>query len=294
MCHIYKLILSPLTPITSVDSFLSQCSSTKTIPPLHTFSSRLLWWRLTFSSPGPCGCNHRFPGHCVFREVPERKTRVWGEAVTQLLSVSLPLPGVSLGPRILWERTQDGSRKPSHRVSVRPGNEAPPVREHWCPEQSSRDREGAPGSAALEQHPLHPALPHFPTQHNTASDRHASSQKPSLQSQICPCVMCPRIMPPPLTSFTAYLSSWSHSIIKVHWNELREYHWHIYITICKIESQWEFAAWRRALDPALCDRLERWNVVGGRVSHMRTCGWFMLMSCRNQHNIVKQLSSNLK
>ena len=31
------------------------------------------------------------------------------------------------------------------------------------------------------------------------------------------------------------------------WNELREQHWNKYITICKIDSQWEFAVWHREL-----------------------------------------------
>ena len=29
-----------------------------------------------------------------------------------------------------------------------------------------------------------------------------------------------------------------------------------YITICKIDSQWEFAAWLRELKQGLCDRLK--------------------------------------
>ena len=39
----------------------------------------------------------------------------------------------------------------------------------------------------------------------------------------------------------------------------------IYITICKIESQWEFAIWLRELKPGLWfDSLEGWEVGGGR------------------------------
>ena len=30
------------------------------------------------------------------------------------------------------------------------------------------------------------------------------------------------------------------------WNDLKEQHWDRYITICKIDSQWEFDVWRRA------------------------------------------------
>ena len=36
-----------------------------------------------------------------------------------------------------------------------------------------------------------------------------------------------------------------------------------YITICKIDSQWEFAVRLRELKPGLCNNLEGWE-VGGR------------------------------
>ena len=32
-----------------------------------------------------------------------------------------------------------------------------------------------------------------------------------------------------------------------------------YITICKIDSQWKFAVWRRKLKQALCINLEGWG-----------------------------------
>ena len=35
-----------------------------------------------------------------------------------------------------------------------------------------------------------------------------------------------------------------------------------YITICKIDSQWEFAVWLRKLKQELCINLERWDGVG--------------------------------
>ena len=34
----------------------------------------------------------------------------------------------------------------------------------------------------------------------------------------------------------------------------------IYNTICKIDSQWEFAVWLRELKQELCDNLEGWDV----------------------------------
>ena len=35
-----------------------------------------------------------------------------------------------------------------------------------------------------------------------------------------------------------------------------------YITICKIDSQWEFALWLRKLKQGLCINLERWDGEG--------------------------------
>ena len=44
-----------------------------------------------------------------------------------------------------------------------------------------------------------------------------------------------------------------------------------YITICKIDSQWEFAVWFRKLKQGLCIKLERWNgrEMGGRFKRER-------------------------
>ena len=36
-----------------------------------------------------------------------------------------------------------------------------------------------------------------------------------------------------------------------------------YNTICKIDSQWEFAVWLRELKLGLCDNLEGWDGEGG-------------------------------
>ena len=35
-----------------------------------------------------------------------------------------------------------------------------------------------------------------------------------------------------------------------------------YITICKIDSQWQFAVWLRKLKQGLCFNLEGWNGEG--------------------------------
>ena len=36
-----------------------------------------------------------------------------------------------------------------------------------------------------------------------------------------------------------------------------------YITICKIDNQWEFAVWLRKLKQGLCINLEGWDGAGG-------------------------------
>ena len=64
-----------------------------------------------------------------------------------------------------------------------------------------------------------------------------------------------------------------------------------YITKCKIDSQWEFAACVRELKRGLCNNLEGWDreANGGR-GHGWTYGWFLLLFDRKQQNSVKQLS----
>ena len=67
-----------------------------------------------------------------------------------------------------------------------------------------------------------------------------------------------------------------------------------YITICKIDSQWEFAVWLRELNQSPCDNVEGWDEEegsGGR-GHGCTYAWFMLMFDRKQQNSVKQVSFN--
>ena len=41
-------------------------------------------------------------------------------------------------------------------------------------------------------------------------------------------------------------------------------HMETYITICKIDSQWEFALWLRKLKQGLCINLEGWDEEGDR------------------------------
>ena len=71
-----------------------------------------------------------------------------------------------------------------------------------------------------------------------------------------------------------------------------------YITICKIESQREFAVWLRKLKQGLCINLEGWDGAGdGREVQKGgdTCipvAGFMLRFDKKQQNSIKQISFN--
>ena len=71
-----------------------------------------------------------------------------------------------------------------------------------------------------------------------------------------------------------------------------------YITICKIDSQREFAVWLRKHKQELCINLEGWDGEGdgrdvekGGDVYMYTYGWFMLSFDRKQQNFVKYYPS---
>ena len=69
--------------------------------------------------------------------------------------------------------------------------------------------------------------------------------------------------------------------------------WKLNNTICKIDSQREFAVWLRKLKQGLCINLEGWDGEGdGR--EVPEGGWFMLRFDRKQQNSLKQLSFNKK
>ena len=63
------------------------------------------------------------------------------------------------------------------------------------------------------------------------------------------------------------------------WDEWREWHGNICMTICKTDSQRELAVWLRSSNPVLCDSLEGWNGVvqeGGEIYiHMTDSCWCM-------------------
>ena len=91
---------------------------------------------------------------------------------------------------------------------------------------------------------------------------------------------------------------------RVSWDEVREWHGHIYTTKCKIDSYWEAAAWHREISLVLCDHVEGWDREGGRETQERRkregiWGYmytllihFVIQQKLTQHCIVKQLFSN--
>ena len=69
-------------------------------------------------------------------------------------------------------------------------------------------------------------------------------------------------------------------------DKLVYWEWYGHTTVCKIDSQWEFAVWLRKLKQGLCINLE--GVSKGR-GYMYTYRWFMLKFDRKQQNSVKQI-----
>ena len=72
-----------------------------------------------------------------------------------------------------------------------------------------------------------------------------------------------------------------------------------YITICKIDSQREFAVWLRKLKQGLCINLEGWDWAGDEKEIQKgedicILMLIMLRFDRKQQNSVKQLSFNKK
>ena len=93
--------------------------------------------------------------------------------------------------------------------------------------------------------------------------------------------------------------SFGHSLGERRWDNLWEQHWNIYITVCKVDSQWEFAVWHREPKAsALWQPRVGWGgrreAGSGRGGHVYTYGWFMLMYSRKHHNIVIILQLKIK
>ena len=74
----------------------------------------------------------------------------------------------------------------------------------------------------------------------------------------------------------------------------------MYITICKIDSQWEFAVWHRELKASVLQQPGVRGGVGREVEedlgvrgHMFAYGWFMVMYDKNNHVTVNILQLKL-
>ena len=62
-----------------------------------------------------------------------------------------------------------------------------------------------------------------------------------------------------------------------------------YITICKIDRQWEFAVWLRKLKQVLCINLEGWDEEGDGREVQEAGDNCIPMADIKQQNSVKQL-----
>ena len=79
---------------------------------------------------------------------------------------------------------------------------------------------------------------------------------------------------------------------RVSWDEVREWHGHIYTTKCKIDSQWEAAAQHREIRLVLCDHLEGWDREGRRETQERgDMGIYVYVQLI--HYVIKQKLTHL-
>ena len=77
------------------------------------------------------------------------------------------------------------------------------------------------------------------------------------------------------------------------WDDLREYRWNMYTTICEIDRQSRFDAWDRVLRAGALEW--PWGMGWGGSGregqgrgHMYTHGWFMSMYGKKHHNIAEE------
>ena len=86
--------------------------------------------------------------------------------------------------------------------------------------------------------------------------------------------------------------TFGHSGGRRGWDDLREWLWNIHITICKIDSQWEFDVWCRESKAQALWRPGgigwggKWERGSGGRGHVYTRGRFMLMYGKNHCNIA--------
>ena len=74
------------------------------------------------------------------------------------------------------------------------------------------------------------------------------------------------------------------------WDEVREWHCHIYTTKCRMDGWWEAAAWHREISSVLCDHLEGRGREGGRETQeggdMGICVYVWLIHFVIQHKLT--------
>ena len=76
------------------------------------------------------------------------------------------------------------------------------------------------------------------------------------------------------------------------WDDLREWHWSMYITVCEIDHQSKFNVWNRALKAGTLGKPWRmgWGGSGEGVQdggHVYTRGWLISVYAKKHYNIVK-------
>ena len=90
---------------------------------------------------------------------------------------------------------------------------------------------------------------------------------------------------------------WTRGRGRAGWGELGEQHWRVCVSVVKQIAGGNLLYDTGSSNALLCGDLEGWDVVGGGREvqdggYMYIYDWSRLMYGRNQHNIVKQLSSN--
>ena len=74
----------------------------------------------------------------------------------------------------------------------------------------------------------------------------------------------------------------------VSWDKVREWHGHIYTTICKIDHWWETATWHKEISSVLCDHLEGWDRECGREGDARGKRYGVYVYVSLIHFVLKQ------